>query len=420
MSRVEQQVPRSVSRLTVVGLVIGILLFLWSVTGLFFTGACFKAIMGRSVEGVRRSVEISPWDADAWASLARIDSFLGNYKGAFTAYERVVSLNPLSYQAWVGLLWLSLKNGQDGIDEADLIQIIDTLNPTDFNVHWNLLLYTMSLDKPWAREVALREIRILLPLYPEKGMQFFAMAALLLGSDKALLGFVPEEKTLRRKLLDYLLFKARRPGVALSLWSELEGEGWTDDKLFRGMISGLMGARYQEDAWRLWRKHFKKAYQDNLIFNGSFENNLLNYGFSWRAYRRCKGLKWARVIHYYKTDGDCSFSLAFDGEQNPDVWMPFQYVYLEPGSYVLQAHMASKALTSASGFSLEVSGPGVHVSSPQVKGDTEWTKMELGFHVSQPGIYRVGFHRRSTQKLNRFLGGKVFFDEVTLVRGNGQ
>jgi hypothetical protein len=131
-----------------------------------------------------------------------------------------------------------------------------------------------------------------------------------------------------------------------------------------------------------------------------------------------EGVKRVRFVHFFKAEGRRSFSIEFDGEHNPNVVNPYQYIYLYPGDYVLKALLATKGVTGASGFYLEVSGPRFRTTSEEVGGDTSWKKIDMPFTLKSPGLYRLSLRRNATKKLNRFLDGQVFLDGVRLVRLN--
>jgi len=185
------------------------------------------------------------------------------------------------------------------------------------------------------------------------------------------------------------------------------------------MIKGLFYNGKYKACWELWENRYRNEYRGNLVFNGGFERNFLRYGFSWRTQSKIKGARRVRFIHFYKAEGRRAFSMEFDGEHNPSVSNPYQYIYLQPGTYRLHALLSTEGVTGATGFYVEISGPHFRAASNEIKGDTSWKKIELTLNLKEAGLYRISLRRNPTRKLNRFLGGKVFFDDVRLVRLNG-
>jgi len=399
------------------GSALGMLFSLLVLVGILLTSEIIKVLPSPNMEAKFQKVtKVNPFDDEAWYTLGRIAYYLGDYPRAEEAFGRALTVNRLFYPAWIELMWLSLRDSDQGREVIGLIKAIDLLNPTDSRVHWDILLKAMTLKTDWARDVALNEIELLMPLAKNRRVQLFRMAGLLLGSEDALLNFVPHERDIRTRLLSYFLFLSKRTDLAVKLWDEICSRGWKSSALFKTMIRGLFYNKSYEISWKLWKKRFKSQYRDSLVFNGGFERSFLNYGFSWRYQGKVKGVKRVRFVHFFKAEGRRSFSIEFDGEHNPNVVNPYQYIYLYPGDYVLKALLATKGVTGASGFYLEVSGPRFRTTSEEVGGDTSWKKIDMPFTLKSPGLYRLSLRRNATKKLNRFLDGQVFLDGVRLVR----
>ncbi len=405
--------PRLVS-MTVVGIC---LLFFLAASVDQLASALIKATSGAiPQERYERLTRINPWNATNWFVLARIYDYLGEYAKARHALQRSLSLNCLYYPAWIEHMWLSMRKGAKSEGPARIARVLDLLNPTDTALHWKILIRMLALNTPWAPQLALNEIRTLLPLDARDRTQLFRIAELILGNPQDLLAFVPDEKQVKAPLLSYLLYARRRPDLALTLWEEMKERGWKNEDLFHTLINGLFRNRKYREAFALWKKTFRNEYRNNLVFNGGFERDFLKYGFAWRVQRRPKGVRRMRFIHFYTAEGRRSFTIECDGEHNPRIMTPYQYIYLEPGQYRLSAFLSTREVTSASGFYLELSGPHFRAISRRFTGDTDWTRVELLVSLKLAGMYRVSLRRDATSKLNRFLGGKVFLDEVTLHR----
>jgi len=401
------------------GVVLGCLFFFLFLTGLLLTAEVIKVLPSPNLdEKLRKVTRLNPFDDESWYALGRIAYYLGDYSEARKAFGRTLTVNRLFYPAWIDLMGLSLKDTNQGREIVGLIKAIDLLNPTDIQVHWRILLETLTLDKSWAREAALNEIRLLIPLAEDQRTKLFTLAGMLLGSDEALLTFVPDDLAIKTELLHYFLFSRKRADIAETLWDEICARKWKTKALFRTMIKGLFYNKKYKACWNLWENNFRSDYRENLVFNGGFEKNFLRYGFSWRTQGKIAGVERVRFVHFYKVEGRRAFSMEFDGEHNPSITNPYQYIYLQPGRYRLRALLSTKEVTGATGFYVEVSGPHFRATSEEVKGDTSWKKIELLLDLNEPGLYRLSLRRNATGKLNRFLGGKVFFDDVRLVKLN--
>ncbi len=401
-----------------IGMALACLFFFLGLTAARFVAAVMKGASSKApLQTYKRITRLDPFDETAWYTLGQIYYYLGKNKEATEALTKALSLNCLYYPAWINFMWLSVNAGETTPGYiVRLAHIIDLLNPTDFSLHWKILLRMLTIDTPWARQIALKEIKILLSLKGSNKRQLFQLAEMILGDDRRLLTYVPDEKGIKAQLLSYFLYSKKEPVLAIRLWGEMVERGWEDDHLFHAMIRGLFYTRSYAEASILWRKRFSADYTNNYVFNGGFEKDFLKFGFAWRTQRRPKGLRRAKFVHFYKAEGRRSYTMSFDGEHNPRVINPYQYLYLKPGAYLLTASISTEDLTSASGFYLEFTGPHMRITTKRMVGDTPWRRLELPFTLKEAGLCRVSLRRDATSKLNRFLGGKVFLDNVVLIR----
>ena len=118
-------------------------------------------------------------------------------------------------------------------------------------------------------------------------------------------------------------------------------------------------------------------------------------------------------------EGKRALKLKFNGKENVSFQNVYQYVPLKPKtSYLLQAKIKTKGLTTKSGIKLEIAGtgPAFQGASEGLTGDHDWTEVTVAFQTpadSQGGIVRV--KRESTNKFDRFISGEVWIDNVQLL-----
>ncbi len=381
-------------------------------------GEVCKSLSANDLKSSLRIARFDPFDEENWYDLGRIYYFSADYQKAERAFRRALGVNPLYYPAWVDLMWLSWKRSNESLPDEYFISKINFLNPTDLETRWSILLKALTIDQMQAKDIALRQVKVLLHLSQTDDTRLFRLAGMLLGDEGELLIFVPKERRIMDNLLKYYLFKDHRSDLAYATWQNMTERGWTNNETFRIMIKGLFSNKSYKKAWELWRKHFFHFYDpaNNDVFNGGFERDILDYGFSWRLHLKARGLKKVKLIHFFKVEGRRALLAEYDGKHNPDVTDPYQYIFLIPGTYRMTAFLATKRVTGASGFFVELIGKDFRVTSREMRGDTGWKKIKIVFKIEKEGLYRLSLRRRSTQKLNKFLGGQVFLDNVSLVR----
>ncbi len=335
----------------------------------------------------------------------------GEYEKAERYLKRSIFLNPLDPSAWIALSDVFLEKGL----KEEALHFLENsifLDSTSAYVRWRVLLRLMTYGTSRTSPMVKNQIAQLIYLEPSKRDKLFELARMVSGSDN-IDSYVPNDRDSWRA---YLVWQLRRgdPSHVKAMWESMKGKGWTDERLFRYTVNGLIAKKRCEDAWSIWREWFS---QDGPIHNGGFEKDIVNCGFGWRWNPHIEGLKSWGYSRSYKVEGRRSFFMEFDGDHNPYVGYPRQLVFIDkPGRYRLSVFIRTEDVTGATGFSVEVWGKGFRARSEEVKGYTPWKLVNLEFCVREIGVIWVAFIRRKTKKLNKFLGGNIWIDQVTLER----
>ncbi len=340
--------------------------------------------------------------------LAQAYRGVGEDKAARRYFTRALKINSLDPMVWSSLADLYLDGGR--VKEAlYALERAAFLDPSSAFIQWRVLVRLLALDLPSAREIARDLVSRLLLLEPSKRRNLFALGEMLVKD--GLGGILPHDEGVWKAYLRWLISRGEVE-KAVMVWREMGDLGWRDRGLFRSVVDGLIAKGAVAQAWKVWRGEFP---QDHLIHNGGFERDLLGFGFGWRFNPRISGLKSWGFTFRDRIEGRRSFYLEFDGERNPRVGWPRQLVYIGvPGTYRLSAYMKTEGVTGATGFSLWVWGKGFRARSKELKGYTFWRWVKVDFQVRDPGPCWVALVRQATRKLNRFLGGKVWIDQVVL------
>ena len=180
------------------------------------------------------------------------------------------------------------------------------------------------------------------------------------------------------------------------------------------------------DAQTVWKQALSKAgvtqpqaASGSLIWDGGFEQDLLNVGFSWR-YTPLQGadLNWdEQTVH----SGSRSLSIAFDGSANLDFQQIWQYVAVEPGTaYRFGGYIRTEGLETGSGIHFEiydVTHPAVAPeSTPAIMGTQPWALTDVTFTTgAQTRMLRVVLRRNQGRIPDDKIRGTVWVDDVSLV-----
>ena len=340
----------------------------------------------------------------AWRKVGRVERAEGNF-------IRALKLNPIDSGVWASLADLYQDEGKK---ERAYFALRNAafLEPLDVDAQWGVLVRLMALDLPQARDAIKTLVSRLILLDPTNRRNLFALAQVVAENGKAC-ELLPRDRDVWRTYLLWLVSRGRLD-EALTAWNRVEEEGWKDKKLLKRVVDGFISRRGYSQARKIWLEEFPG---DPWIHNGGFEHDLAGFGFGWRFNPRISGLKSWGFSYDEAMEGRRSFYMAFDGDENPQVAWPRQLVYIGvPGRYLLSAYMKTEGITGATGFFLSFRGRGVNVRSREFKGYNSWKKVKLEVQVKEPGVYWLALVRPSTQKFNRFLGGRIWLDQVVLER----
>ena len=387
------------------------LFFLWVSLAPLLAQLTGGAGGGDPFRSLSHALKLDPWNHDWSYYLAEAWRAVGQYEKSEDFYMRAIKTNPLDPMVWSSWADLCLDTGRKE-DAIYALKRAAYLDPSSSFIQWRVLVRLLGMAIPEAQHMARNQISRLLLLEPSKRRNLFALGSTVVG-DEGLEEILPEDPQVWRSYLQWLLPRGEVLRVA-KVWEELRGRGWTDKKLFRSIVEGFIGRGHEAQAWQIWREGFAN---DTLIHNGGFERDFTGFGFGWRWSEKIPGLKSWGFDREDAIEGNRAFFMEFDGEHNPQVNYPRQLVYIDrPGTYKLAAYMKTEGVTGATGFSLVVWGRNVRVHGKELKGYTQWRWISVVFEVKEQEPLWVGLVRRATRKFNRFLGGKVWIDQVALER----
>jgi hypothetical protein len=161
--------------------------------------------------------------------------------------------------------------------------------------------------------------------------------------------------------------------------------------------------------------------ENNLICNGNFEDELLNFGFAWRIIPT-EGVFAGPVTSTFHSPSH-ALLIQFSGKENLLYQQVFQYVKVSPGqTYRLRAFMKTEGITTDSGPRLEVydayNATALDKSTDDLTGNSDgWTSLLLDFAAGpKTELIVVRLTRWPSKKFDNLIAGKVWLDDVQLTR----
>ncbi len=205
------------------------------------------------------------------------------------------------------------------------------------------------------------------------------------------------------------------PALAAALWAAVSPDAHSDKLLLQPYLTLLLAAGDYKTASVVWQQAVGAS---PGVYNGSFEQPLFDGGFGWRSYKG-KGFAISRnQDRVYR--GKYSLMIAFAGTRNVNFYHLRQTVVVQPGQrYRLAGFWSGYEVTTRSGVYVDI-----HTLASKQHADAHiepqfgtWSWQPFGVTIAVPdGVHllEIDVRRRATGSLDRLIGGKVWFDDISL------
>jgi tetratricopeptide (TPR) repeat protein len=413
------------ARLLLVGVETAIVLVLIGWVG---KGYVANALASRPTVGnLERAIKLDPSNADYRMRLAGLYEYSPvdfQLEKAEEHFRRATSLNSYDPETWLELAAAMEFQGRLG-EAGACLRRVDLLAPNLPDYQWpvaNFYLLQGNTDE------AFRHFRVVLAGTAQYNSNVFALAWKVTDdAGKILQELIPEQLTSEFSYLNFLISQ-HRLDQAQAVWKRIvAGRGEFPPDHSSPYIDSLIGARRPQEAYQVWTDLQKKGLirysslpsEKNLISNGDFEDELLNFGFAWRI-APLEGVYAGLDTSTYHSPGH-SFLIQFPGKQNLLYQNVYQYVRVSPGqSYRLRASMKTEGITTDSGPRLEVydayNAAALDKLSDDFTGSTDgWAPLLLDFAAGpRTELVVVRLTRLPSKKFDNLISGKVWLDDIQL------
>ena len=333
----------------------------------------------------KRAAAIDPGSAAYWSDLADTYETVGDITQAEQAHRRAQQDYPISAEvAWeYGNFLLRQGRVQEAFEQIHRALSADpTLTPLAVSLCWRS---THDIDQ------------ILQFALPATGDAYWGAIDFFVGSHE--------------------------PAPAMAVWKQLASNKISAPlpKAFP-LLDLLIGSNDTDDAQVIWLQALSSAgimpgtSSGTLIWDGSFEQNLLNGGFAWR-YQPVEGAEIGldeETVH----SGRRSLRVSFDGTSNVDFQNILQYVAVKPNTrYRFGAYVQTQDLTTDSGIRFEIDPSGMQPQlTPNITGTQPWALNDLEFSTGpQTHQLRIVLRRTPSQRLGNKIRGVAWVDGVSLI-----
>jgi hypothetical protein len=375
-----------------------------------------------SKENFLKTVRLIPFSSDPYYRMSLFHEWeMKNVdpKESLRFLREAINRNPFEQRYWLNLAQLlHLLEEKKGSEQA--LEKAISVFPTGYRGRWvsgTLFLQQGSFEK------AIPHFTYILSHYPNRSRLVYEISGRAIGDKDLLLErLVPKDPSSIHQYISYLC-EIGDLESAKKTWEKKVSYGFKSsrEETVR-FIEFLIGRGDLNEGFQVWKEAlqeegFKIPSDGNLITNGGFEQEkLLGGGFDWKI-GEVKGVD-VSFDPSVSFEGKSSLRITFDGKENVNFHHVYQYVPLRPETdYLLKTSMKSEKITTRSGVKIEIVGigPRFYSASEPLTGNNDWIELTVAFRTpsgSQGGLVRV--RREETSKLDRFIAGTVWIDEVEL------
>jgi hypothetical protein len=394
----------------------------------------------QTVESFSRALQYDPANAELWWKRGRLRHYSVqaiDIDQAASDYQRALSLNPRLGQAWVDLADCYERMGKFGEAESALEKAFATRTYSPL-IRWQAGNYFLrrgnlprmyecfkiasqydieklgiAIDLSW--KIDSDHEGILQKLIPDSLPSNMLYLDFLAGRDELDLAGKVWRRCLENDIPNGFEFKPpsafgyinrllsrNRISEASQVWNDVlwkAGTGLSDTRMKEGAPSG------------------QKSEAQNLVWNGSFENELLRGGFDWR-YPEIPEVQFQIDIGN-RMDGLKSLRVTFAGANVSSGYL-YQIVPIpKPGPYRLDFYLRTEGLTTDQTPYISIKGfpdaDGAAGRSSLFPSTTPWSKISVPF-LPKEGCraIQLSLERSVSSKFDNKIKGSLWLDGVTI------
>jgi tetratricopeptide (TPR) repeat protein len=379
-----------------------------------------------TLEGFERATRLAPSDAGNWYLLGRYWQYNledPNSEKAIAAYKKSLSLDPHSADTWSDLA-MAYESEAEMDAARDAFLQAKRAYPLSPEVAWR---YGNFLLRHGETETAFAEIRHAVEVDPKRGAAAFALGSRIEPDmDVVLDRVLPPSQQAYLSVLNALTDQ-QRAADALKVWALLmKLHPHLDLRDSNGLIDGLLQRNLVPEAKSVWDQTVAASGispppgpPGSLIWDGGFESNLINAGFTWRYVPFAEGVQIGRDSSE-KHSGNFSLRLTFNGLRNVDFHEVCQFIPVQPStSYRFSAWVQTRSLSTDQGVRFLLHSANGSAGSDQwtddLRGTQPWTQIQMPW-TSGPQVHQLHLciSRRPSAKFDSKIRGSAWIDDVAL------
>lgn len=413
-----------------------------------FTPAIYRSCMNWRADRIARSdatvagfscaLQYNPGDATLWWSRARLRHYAVDdvdFAQAIVDYRKALEINPRLVQAWMDLANAYEQTGNFAQAEDALGHAVATRTYSPA-IHWqagNFFLRRGNLERMYEYfKPACRYDPERLGIAIDLSWKADSNHAAILEK------LVPDELSANLRYLGFLLSRNELE-LARAAWERCLKNHAVGSSEFQaasafGYIDRLLSANRIEDAIRVWDEALQKsgtappatriagsAGKANMVWNGSFENEILRGGFDWRLSERTDIELQSDTNN--PIDGFKCFRVTFTGTNIQFAGLRQIMPVPAPGTYKLEFYLRSESLSSDQRPYFAIRGypdaAGAALRTEPFPESTPWKKISVSFEVRKGcRAVQLELRRDTSEKFRSEIKGSLWLDGISILPAN--
>lgn len=328
----------------------------------------------------------------------------------------------------LGRYWLALGRAcfvaRDQVCADQALEHAATLSPMTPSTQWEVATYDVFTGR-FAESFG--RLANLLDADPAREDDIFRFTWRAFDPDMTWQHVISAGKDPRVKC-DYLAFLSQngRLDKAEKYWTQMVGSAQPSFDDAKPYLQSLLQNRKYEEATGVWNDLLRRGtlspasmnQPGNLVFNGSFEQAILNAGFDWNT--SPAEFVSVNVTGTSSQSGKQSLLVDYTVPNNSDLESAYQLVPVSPNQkYVLSAYTRSEEITSDSGPRLRVQDAEcpacLDVMTDMTLGTTAWHQLQVAFSTGpKTAFVRISVWRSRGRTYPMDISGRFWLDSVAL------
>jgi len=386
-----------------------------SLLGLFASFLILIHFQGLNNQNFILSEKLKEADVEYNYDLARLYLNKSDPDPAKVYFVDSLKANPLYTKSFVDLSEIYLD--EDSYEQSEiLLRRAQYLSPYAFKLIWRMAILSLWIDQ---KDLAMDLLNTISRV--DSGKVFDLAWRIFDDKDQ-----VNDQLVNKNNIKSYFNFLMQKKEVerTYGVWDKLAEYKYIDNDLEIKYMDFLIKNDQFVKAGKLWNEMHGESEDEITLWNGSFETKPIQNGFGWiieKIDNAYVGYDWDE-----KTEGNYSLYLEFDGKENLEYYHISKIVpVLSNRDYTFSYNLKTDELSTTNGVYWAIScypeRSLYNIKTTVITGSNSWKEYKENIPVPEEcNALRLILRRDKSKKLDKFISGKVWIDDVEMKLVNNE